>query len=351
MSQDLEPVADGAAVPTLLLTPQGKLDVAFRALRIGDEWWLDTDAAYGPRLAASLARFRIRVKVELDDRTAATGLVSLVGVDVDAADGRARPHDRLGRLAGVDLLGPLRRGRAAAWAALPGRRAPAGPAERFEAFRIEAGVPRLGVDVDDATIPQEAFLERDAVSFTKGCFLGQELVCRIDTRGHVNRYLRRLDIAGGTVPPARRRRASSTARERGVVTSAAADPDADRVVGLAMVRREVEPPAEARLQWDGHDEPVEDRAGPAEHRPVRLRLPDVDRGDRPLAARRAGAAHDLVRRPRARRGGHRRRLGAASATPQRRGDQRLVARRSPPPGTSPRPAIAATAEAPATRGS
>src|SRR5262249_57984270 len=65
-------------------------------------------------------------------------------------------------------------------------------ADAFETLRIEAGVPRQGFELDDKTIPQEAFLERDAVSFTKGCFLGQELVCRIDTRGHVNKYLRRL---------------------------------------------------------------------------------------------------------------------------------------------------------------
>ena len=65
-----------------------------------------------------------------------------------------------------------------------------GPA--YEATRIEAGVPRQGFDIDESTIAQEAYLDRDAVSFTKGCFVGQELVCRIDSRGHVNRLLRRL---------------------------------------------------------------------------------------------------------------------------------------------------------------
>src|SRR6476646_11531094 len=66
--------------------------------------------------------------------------------------------------------------------------------EVFEAFRIERGIPRQPVDIDDKTIPQEAELEIDAVSFTKGCFLGQELVCRIDSRGHVNRLLRGLEL-------------------------------------------------------------------------------------------------------------------------------------------------------------
>ena len=90
-------------------------------------------------------------------------------------------------------------------------------ADAYEALRIEAGVPRQGFDIDETTIPQEAFLERDAVSFTKGCFLGQELVCRIDTRGHVNRLLRRLradaPIAGARPwSPTARRSARSRAR-------------------------------------------------------------------------------------------------------------------------------------------
>ena len=88
---------------------------------------------------------------------------------------------------GVDVIGSRRVGARGPRRAARRRRGRDRPPTRYEAARIEAGVPRLGVDVDETTIPQEAFLERDAVSFTKGCFLGQELVCRIDTRGHVNR--------------------------------------------------------------------------------------------------------------------------------------------------------------------
>ena len=100
LSQDLDPVVDGEHAPALLLTPQGKLDVALRALRVGDEWWLDTDAEYGPRLAAALGRFRIRVQVDLEDRTPTTGLASVVGVEaandlsgggVDVTGGAAQP--------------------------------------------------------------------------------------------------------------------------------------------------------------------------------------------------------------------------------------------------------------------
>ena len=167
VSQDLDPMGDGDHAAALLLSPQGKLDVAFRILRTGDAWWLDTDADYAPRLLASLNRFRIRVHVDLEDRTATTGLVSTVGITIgQVPDGvHALATDWAGQ-PGVDLLGPLDAVRAAGAAIDPA--VPRWTPERFEAFRIEAGVPRLGVDIDDATIPQEAFLERDAVSFTKG---------------------------------------------------------------------------------------------------------------------------------------------------------------------------------------
>ena len=118
-------------------------------------------------------------------------------------------------------------------------------ADAYERWRIEAGVPRLGVDLDERTIPQEAYLDRDAVSFTKGCFLGQELVCRIDTRGHVNRYLRRLDVAGTRPPGGGRRR--STVDGKVVGDGHERHPvDGGPVVALGYMRREVERPGRRR---------------------------------------------------------------------------------------------------------
>jgi len=259
VSQDLDPVDDGETVASLLLHPQGKLDVAFRATRRGEEWWLDTQADYGPHLAEALGRYKIRVKVDIDDRTSETGLASVVGESVwaiSAPQGGTIAQTHLlstewGGVEGVDVVGPVAAVRA--WIDASGLRG--GSDEEFEALRIEAGVPRLGVDVDDSTIPQEAGLEVDAVSFTKGCFLGQELVCRIDARGHVNRFLRRLSLPGTAVPA----HGAEIARDDkvvGVVTSATAVPGEDRVVALAMLRREVEPPAEVTVRWDGADAPA-----------------------------------------------------------------------------------------------
>jgi len=257
VSQDLDAVADGETARSLLLTPQGKLDVVFRATRVGDDWWLDTDAAYGPRLAESLTRFKIRVNAEIDDRTSSTGMLSVIGV-VPANDGeqvRVLPTTWVGA-DGADVIGPVADVRTALDQLDPAIER--WSADRFEAFRIECGVPQLGVDIDDKTIPQEAFLERDAVSFTKGCFLGQELVTRIDTRGHVNKYLRRLGVHGSAAPP-RGAAIVVDGNEVGTITSAAVVPGEGQVVALAMVRREVEPPAAVLVRWDGGEANAEVR--------------------------------------------------------------------------------------------
>jgi folate-binding protein YgfZ len=218
VSQDLDPLRDGEWTRSLLLQPQGKLTAAFSVLqRSPESFVLVTDEGYGPVLADALNRFRIRVKADVVDRTGEHDVFS-------STDGPPRVVRR-----GEPVAGDVEDDVA------------------YEQWRIEAGVPRMGVDVDDRTIPQEAFLERDAVSFTKGCFLGQELVCRIDTRGHVNRYLRTVEVRDA-VPPAG---AEVVVGDRtvGTLTSVAARDNG--AVALGMLRREVEPPAEVVVQWQG----------------------------------------------------------------------------------------------------
>jgi tRNA-modifying protein YgfZ len=266
VSADLDTVDDGDGVHSLLLTPQGKLDVDFRLLRVGDEAWLDCDPGFGEQLAASLNRFRIRVKCEVTDRTGSWGSLSVRGpnaVDAAAALGvelPAAPHAHITFAEavvvrvpwpgadGFDVVGPP-----STVASAADRLSAAGLAacssDAYEALRIEVGVPRQGYDLDEKTIPQEAFLERDAVSFTKGCFLGQELVCRIDTRGRVNRYLRRLTAIANGRPP---RGSEIVAGDKviGTVTSSVASDDVP-AAALGYVRHEIDPPAEVELRWDG----------------------------------------------------------------------------------------------------
>jgi folate-binding protein YgfZ len=234
VSADLDGIADGAALPSLLLTPQGKLDVDFRLLRVGDDAWLDCDPGMAGQLVASLNRFKIRVQADVTDRSGELGMLSRVGdLDVDVPAGVHVVPTRWG----VDLLGPV--------ADLP-RPGHVVDAAAFDAWRIEQGVAVQPLDIDESTIPQEAFLEQDAVSFTKGCFLGQELVCRIDTRGHVNRFLRRFTQVEGEWP-VRGAEVVADGKVVGALTSVA--PAALPTGALGYVRREVEPPTTVELRW------------------------------------------------------------------------------------------------------
>jgi folate-binding protein YgfZ len=230
VSQDLDPIPVGASAHSLLLQPQGKLLVDFYAVRTADDtWWCVTEGDLGAALADGFNRFKIRVKADVREEPVAALAVrgaeppsasDVVMFPVDWDGGAA--FDAVGAEGAIDALS----------AAID---VPLVDAGAYESARIEAGVPRQGVDIDDRTIPQEAGLETRAVSFTKGCFVGQELVCRIDTRGHVNRYLRRLRSDAGELLAGAPVMAGD--REMGTVTSAAGP------VALAMLRREVEPAA------------------------------------------------------------------------------------------------------------
>ncbi|HEY3722671.1 MAG TPA: hypothetical protein VGN59_04825 [Acidimicrobiia bacterium] len=240
VSQDVDGLADGAVVASLLLTPKGKVDSFFRVVRVGDDAWLDVEAGFGDALRGALERFKLRVKVEISAPDVPWGMVALRGetgvrVVPAAPDSCAVLPVAWSTGAGVDVIGPRE-----LLDDLPV--APDGlEADAYERLRIEAGVPRLGRDLDDSVIPQEAGLERDAVSFTKGCFLGQELVARIDSRGHVNRLLRRLRPGDGTAVLAPGAEITVDDTAVGAVTSAVPG------VALGYVRREIAPPAPATV--------------------------------------------------------------------------------------------------------
>jgi folate-binding protein YgfZ len=121
----------------------------------------------------------------------------------------------------------------------------------YEAVRIEAGVPVMGRELDESTIPAEAGVVDRAVSFTKGCFTGQELVARIDSRGgNVPRHLRGIVIGTNVVPPVGAR-VEADGKEVGALTSVAESLERRAPVALAYVRRAVEPPADVTVSWDG----------------------------------------------------------------------------------------------------
>jgi folate-binding protein YgfZ len=249
LSQDVEALTTGASAESLLLSPQGKIDALVRVTRTAaDELLIDVHGGYGNAVVARLRRFKLRTKAEieaLDWRCLALRgpRATEVARNTDEWAGLTLPADGPG-LPGVDLVGedpPVPDGTrlcsSAAW----------------EAVRVEAGIPTMGAELTERTIPAEAGVVERAVSFTKGCFTGQELVARIDARGsRVPRHLRGLVLGGSEVPPlgaAVVGEGGKGERELGQLTSVALSPTLGGPVALAYVRRELEPPADVIVRW------------------------------------------------------------------------------------------------------
>jgi hypothetical protein len=224
ISQEIAGMQPGRVSRSLLLGPQGKLDHILWVLRGDDEVGLITDPGRGEELVTTLGRYRIRVDVAIEQSEMPLAVV--VG-ETDVESGTWSLSDD-GLEADISWPGVAR--------TLVGGDRPdldEGDPGEYEALRIAAGEPRWGVDVDVKTIPQESGLVGSTVDFAKGCYLGQELVARIDSRGHVNRHLRIIEIAGAGAEPGTPLEAGD--KKVGTLTSVADS------IGLALVRRELTP--------------------------------------------------------------------------------------------------------------
>jgi len=134
--------------------------------------------------------------------------------------------------------------------------------DAWESVRIEAGIPVMGRELDESTIPAEAGIVEQSVSWTKGCYTGQELVARIDSRGgNVPRRLRGLVIGTNVLPPPGARVLNGE-KDVGRVTSVGESLDRKAPVALAYVGRAVEPPADVTVTWDGGSAPARVEALP-----------------------------------------------------------------------------------------
>lgn len=230
LSQDLDALAVSTSTWTFVLQPDGKVHTWARITKIAaDGFLLDTDAGAGDALATRLKRFLIRTKAEVEP-------VALEGFAVRGDD---LPHPELPdgvlrlpapRSSGYDLLGP-------------GAQPPGGvdvvDADGLEIDRVERGIPRMGRELDESVIPAEIgqWIIDESVSFTKGCFVGQELVARIDSRGgNVPRRLRAI-VCDAPVRPGDGVTADGPASD---VTSAVESPTQGSVA-LAFCGRKIEP--------------------------------------------------------------------------------------------------------------
>ena len=203
LSQDVEALAVGTSTWSFVLQPQGKVDAWARITRTAaDEVLLDLDDGAGTALHDRLARFLIRTKAELE----------VLDQPCVAVRGAALPG-------GVEAMS----------------------LDELRAYGVEHGVPAMGRELTEATIPAEIgdWIVAESVSFTKGCFVGQELTARIDSRGgNVPRRLRAL-VCEAPVPEGDPVQADGPAA---AVTTAAVSPR-HGPIALAFLGRAVEPGA------------------------------------------------------------------------------------------------------------
>ena len=217
VSNDVAVLGPGESCEALLLTAKARLIAPLVVLRRGhDDFLLLTEPELGERVRAELvrSRFAAQAEIELEEHSChiVLGQVELGGDGI--------PTEAYGEPAAEVLDAELK---------------PTLAAEELELLRIRAGSPAWGKELDDRVLPAEAGLDTTAISFTKGCYPGQEPIARLHYRGHTNRGLRVLELDGEV--PVADTELELDGKVVGRITSAARD--GDHVVALAYVRREV----------------------------------------------------------------------------------------------------------------
>jgi tRNA-modifying protein YgfZ len=224
---------------------------------------LETVPEQGEKLITHFDRYLIREDVQLADRSQSWTEWLLAGLQSESLLNRLcvqPPSQRMAHVAAeiagnrvwirnIDLAGPIgyllvgpREYATKIQTALISAGATPCSDEAFQTARIEMGTPLFGQDITDENLPQEIDRNRQAISFTKGCYLGQETVARIDALGHVNRLLRGIKFSGQKVPTSGTKlffgHENAEAKATGHITSSCWSPKMNAPLGLAMVRHE-----------------------------------------------------------------------------------------------------------------
>jgi folate-binding protein YgfZ len=277
VTNDVSALVAGEGQYAAALTPKGKIVADLRIFALEDEILVDTSAAaapgwkdmvrkyINPRLApyhdvtselsdfgvfGRSARAILSRLLMIDDRDLAAlppyGSVARSFGDAKAIIARVPEMD----VDGFEIFIPNETA-GSLKAALVSAGVAAGSEETWEIARIESGRPQWGSDMDDSTLPQEANLdELGAISYTKGCYIGQETVARVHFRGHVNRTLRKLRFVTRPAPLKGAELVDETGKVIGDIRSVALSPRFGGVA-LGMVRREVQPGTTLVARWSG----------------------------------------------------------------------------------------------------
>lgn len=238
-TNDLRPLGPHSSTYGLWLTVKGKVlaDGFVRRGAGADEFWIGSYFSPADTIRARLESYVIADDVTLDDQTAAWAAISVLGeraVSFAAqaeADGAITFRGRRDRGEVVECVYRVAHGDLPTLADFITQTRELSPDE-VERRRIAAGIPAVPIDVGPNDLPNEAGLEGDAISYTKGCYLGQEVMARLKAMGQVRRRLRRVRSAGSVVP-ATPAPLFASGRQVGELRSAIGD--GDGWIGLAMI--------------------------------------------------------------------------------------------------------------------
>lgn len=277
LTNDVARINDGEWMHAAFPNPQGRLIASARVFRLGSAYLFDTEAATYPVMLRALERFTMAGDFHVRDLTGETALLSVQGARAPEIVGEALGDEaarvergRVSKISanggevmmarathtaedGFDLFAD---GGAARnlWDALRAARARACGFDALEILRVEAGVARYGVDADETNVVIEIVDEDAAVSYTKGCYVGQEIIARIHWRGHVAKKLAGLAFDADADVKAGARLRSEDGREAGRITSVAHSPRLERRVALGLVKYEHLRPGTKLNVFDGEDE-------------------------------------------------------------------------------------------------
>jgi folate-binding protein YgfZ len=246
VTNDVVGLTPGTGLYAALLNHKGKMLADMRILRGEHFIWIDTEPEALPVLVRNVSMYSIGRDVRHDDVSATRSILSLIGPEARSAlddppptEEHAFTHGEHGLYVATDLGVDVICASADAAAVREALGVEAVSEEAAECLRIESGRPRFLYDVGTDTIPQEAGLNDRAVSFTKGCYVGQETVARLHYKGKPNRHLRGLRLSE---PASRGDEIKLGERVVGKVGSTAVSPELGPIA-LAVIRREAEPGA------------------------------------------------------------------------------------------------------------
>ncbi len=264
VTNDVSALQPGDGCYAALLDRKGHMQADLRLLVLSpEEAWLDAEAIATERLRRHLEMYKIGRQVEVDDVTAGRALLSVIGPTAAEVVGSEQPGSEHSHAEasvggascrmvatdlGVDLICAAAEAGTVRDALHASGAAPASE-DAAEILRVESGRPRFGAEMTERTIPEEAGINERAVSFTKGCYIGQETVARLHYKGKPNRHLRglRLSAAAGHGDVIR-----LGDREVGAVGTACVSPTLGPIA-LAVVRREAGPGERVTVGADGSD--------------------------------------------------------------------------------------------------